>query len=149
MKHLLRIAIGIVGAILVLDAAVLIFRGVVLTSHAYRDILTAADVDRPLLPALEAVDLFFMAIAFLIAAIGLMQLYLGDLRFLQLPQLASMRVENLGQLKLLLWDTFLLTIFVLFVTHLIGAHEFGWKTLVLPGAILMLALSSFLLKSKH
>jgi len=36
-------------------------------------------IDRPLLPALEAVDLFFLSLAFFIMAIGLAQLFADDL----------------------------------------------------------------------
>ena len=45
-----------------------------LTWHAYRDLLTGAVVERPLLPAREAVDMFFMALSFFIVAVGLVQL---------------------------------------------------------------------------
>ncbi len=149
MKHLLRIAIGLIGVILVLDALVLVVRGVRETWHAYHDILTGAAVERPMLPALEAVDMFFMALAFFIVAIGLVQLFVGDLPWLRTDHLTWLRIESFGQLKLLLWDTFLVTIMVLFVTRLISAHELNWDLLVLPAAILMLTISSFLLKSKH
>jgi len=36
--------------------------------------LTGAVVERPLLPAREAVDMFFMALSFFIVAVGLVQL---------------------------------------------------------------------------
>ena len=149
MKHLLRIAIGLIGAILVIDAVVLVARGVRETWHAYHDYFTGADVERPLLPALEAVDMFFMALAFFIVAVGLVQLFVGDLPWLRTDNLTWLRIESFGQLKLLLWDTFLVTMMVLFVTRLISTHELDWDLLVLPAAILMLTISSFLLKSKH
>lgn len=149
MKHLLRIAIGLIGAILILDAVVLVIRGVMETWHAYRDLVTGAPVERPLLPALEAVDMFFMALAFFIVAVGLVQLFVGDLPWLRTDHLTWLRIDSFGQLKLLLWDTFLVTLMVLFVTRLITAHTLTWDLLVLPAAILMLTISSFLLKSKH
>ena len=149
MKHLLRIAIGLIGIILIFDAVVLVVRGVMETWHAYRDFFTGAPVERPLLPALEAVDMFFMALAFFIVAVGLVQLFVGDLPWLRTDHLTWLRIDSFGQLKLLLWDTFLVTIMVLFVTRLISTHELDWDLLVLPAAILMLTISSFLLKSKH
>jgi hypothetical protein len=55
-------------------------------------------------------------------------------------------VESYTQLKLLLWDTFLVTLLVLFLTHVFIAESIGWDLLVLPGGILMLTVSSYLLK---
>jgi uncharacterized membrane protein YqhA len=126
----------------------LVARGVMMTAEAYMDMGNPA-LERPLLPALEAVDLFFMALAFFIMAIGLAQLFVGDLPLLKQFSFAWLRIENFIQLKLLLWDTFLVTMFVLFVTRLVRAETLDWSLLVLPSAILMLTISSFLLKQKE
>ena len=150
MRFVLRTAVMIIGVVLVLDALVLVGRGLWMTFEAYHHLLTRPDIERPLLPALEAVDVFFMAIAFFIVAVGLVQLFIGDLPFLKDVSFAWMRVESYTQLKLLLWDTFLVTLLVLFVTRIFAAQTMGWDMLILPGAILMLTVSSFLLKKgKH
>jgi uncharacterized membrane protein YqhA len=90
-----------------------------------------------------------MAIAFLILAMGLVQLFLSDLPFVRRMSLSWLHIESFGQLKLLLWDTFLVTLLVSFITQLTSADVIGWDLLVLPVAISMLALGSFLLKQKH
>ncbi|MBL8003443.1 MAG: YqhA family protein [Flavobacteriales bacterium] len=150
MRSVLRAAVMVIGLVLVIDALVLVFRGLWMTYEAYHDLLTRPDVERPLLPALEAVDVFFMAIALFIVAVGLVQLFIGDLPFLKDVSFAWMRVESYTQLKLLLWDTFLVTLLVLFLTRIFAARTMGWDVLILPGAILMLTVSSFLLKKgKH
>jgi uncharacterized membrane protein YqhA len=149
MKHILRITIGLICIILVTNAVALVLRGVWFTYEAYHNVLTGAAVERPLMPALEAVDLFFMALAFFIVAIGLAQLFVGDMPLVKNLSFAWMHIESFSQLKLLLWDTFLVTLLVSFVTRLMSAHTIGWDMLVLPGAILMLTVSSFLLKQKH
>jgi uncharacterized membrane protein YqhA len=146
MRFILRAAVAIMGVVLVLDALVLVARGLRMTIEAYHHLLTRPDMERPLLPALEAVDVFFMAIAFLIVSVGLVQLFIGDLPFLKDASFAWMRVESYTQLKLLLWDTFLVTLLVLFLTRIFAAQTMGWDMLILPGAILMLTVSSFLLK---
>ena len=87
--------------------------------------------------------------ALFIVAVGLSQLFVGDLPFLKSVSFAWLRIESFGQLKLLLWDTFLVTLLVLFVTRLVSAHTIGWDMLVLPIAIALLTISSFLLKQKH
>jgi uncharacterized membrane protein YqhA len=149
MKHILRIAIGLICIILMMNAVALVLRGVWFTYEAYHNVLTGADMERPLMPALEAVDLFFMALAFFIVAIGLAQLFVGEVPFLKHFSFSWLRIENFLQLKLLLWDTFLVTLLVFFVTRMSSAHTIGWDMLVLPAAILMLTVSSFLLKQKH
>lgn len=150
MRLVLRAAVMVIGLVLVIDALVLVCRGVWMTYEAYHHMLLRPDIERPLLPALEAVDVFFMAIAFFIVAVGLVQLFIGDLPFLKDVSFAWMRVESYTQLKLLLWDTFLVTLLVLFLTRIFAARTMGWDMLILPGAILMLTVSSFLLKKgKH
>jgi uncharacterized membrane protein YqhA len=150
MRLVLRVAVMVIGLVLVIDALVLVFRGLWMTYEAYHNLLTRPDIERPLKPALEAVDLFFMAIAFFIVAVGLVQLFIGDLPFLKHVSLAWMRVDSYTDLKLLLWDTFLVTLLVLFLTRIFAARTMGWDVLILPGAILMLTVSSFLLKKgKH
>ncbi len=149
MKYIMRGTIGLICIILVLNAVVLVLRGVMLTYEAYHDLFFQADIERPLLPALEAVDMFFMGLAFIIVAIGLAQLFMSDLALLKNLSFSWLRVESFEDLKLLLWDTFLVTMLVLFVTRLISAHTIGWEMLVLPASILMLSIGSFLLKQKH
>ena len=125
MKYILRIAIAVIGIILVLDALVLVARGVQYTWHAYADMFTGAEVERPLLPALEAVDMFFMALAFFIVAIGLAQLFIGDLTLLKDVSFSWLRIESYSQLKLLLWDTFLVTLLVVFLTRFFAEEHPG------------------------
>jgi uncharacterized membrane protein YqhA len=135
-----------IGVVLVVNALVLVGRGLWMTYESYHNLISRPDVERPLLPALEAVDLFFLAIAFFVVAVGMVQLFLGDLPFLKDVSFAWLRVESYTQLKLLLWDTFLVTLLVLFLTHVFIAESIGWDLLVLPGGILMLTVSSYLLK---
>jgi uncharacterized membrane protein YqhA len=150
MRYVLRAAILLIGLVLVLDALVLVGRGLWYTYEAYHDLLMRPEVERPLLPALEAVDMFFMALAFFIVAVGLVQLFVGDLPFLKDVSLGWMRVDNYAQLKLLLWDTFLVMLLVFFITRVFSSDTLGWEALVLPAIILMLTVSSFLLKKgKH
>lgn len=125
MRLVLRAAVMVIGLVLVIDALVLVFRGLWMTYEAYHDLLTRPDVERPLLPALEAVDVFFMAIALFIVAVGLVQLFIGDLPFLKDVSFAWMRVESYTQLKLLLWDTFLVTLLVLFLTRIFCRAHHG------------------------
>ena len=149
MKYILRGTVGLICIILVMNSVALVLRGVMLTYEAYHQAIVHPEVDRPLLPTLEAVDLFFMALAFFIVAIGLAQLFIGDMTLLKDLSFSWLRIESFGSLKLLLWDTFLVTLFMLFITRLVAAQSLSWDLLVLPCAILMLTISSYLLKLRH
>lgn len=137
-----------IAVILLLDALFLIARGVMLTLSSYRTFILDPGAERPFLHALEAVDMFFLSLVFFIMAIGLVQLFVGDIGFLRSVSFAWLRIESFTDLKLLLWNSFLVTILVLFITHLIGVEEPDWKTLILPTSILLLAISGYLIK-KH
>lgn len=149
MRRALHLVAGVICLVLALDVLVLVVRGIQLTWHAYVDLFTGAEGSHPLLPALEAIDLFFIALALLIVAIGLMQLFLVDVPFLRDARFAWLRIESFAQLKILLWDTFLVTLFVLFVTRLFAGDLLDWRLLVLPAAILILTVCSYLLKARH
>ena len=90
--------------------------------------------------------MFFMALAFFIVAVGLVQLFVGDLSLLKDVSQARMRVDDCARLKLLLWDTFLVMLLVFFITRVFSSDTLGWEALVLPAIILMLTVSAFLLK---
>jgi uncharacterized membrane protein YqhA len=100
-------------------------------------------------PALEAVDLFFLALVFFIMAIGLVQLFVGEVPLLKSVSFSWLKIDTFMDLKILLWDTFLVTLLVLFVTSLVHAESLDWSIFILPASIFLLTSSSFLLKRKH
>ena len=58
-----------------------------------------------------------------------------------------LKVENFTQLILILWDTALTTLVVFFLGIIVrGDGEYGWQTLIIPGAILLISLSKYLIK---
>ena len=148
MKYILRPAILVIALILVLDALFLIARGVQQTYHSYVSYFTDPEAERPFLHALEAVDMFFLALVFFIMAIGLVQLFVGEIALLRSVSFSWLKIANFTDLKLLLWNSFLVTLLVLYVTHLIRAEHMEWSLLVLPASILLLAVSGYLIK-KH
>jgi uncharacterized membrane protein YqhA len=148
MKYILRPAITVIAVILILDALFLIGRGVQLTYQSYVDYFTNPGADRPFLHALEAVDMFFLALVFFIMAIGLVQLFVGEITLLRSVSFTWLKINDFTDLKLLLWHSFLVTILVLFMTHLVRVEDPGWEILILPVSILLLSIGAHLVK-KH
>lgn len=148
MKYILRPAISVIVAILLIDALFLIVHGVKMTFGSYWTYIMEPEAERPLLNALEAVDLFFLALAFFIVAIGLVQLFIGEVPMLKSVSFSWLQIKDFTDLKLLLWYSFLVTILVLFMTQLMRVEDPDWKLLILPISILLLSAGAYLVK-KH
>ena len=99
---------------------------------------------------LESLDVFLIALVFLIFAIGIAELFLpkGEKeRFLKVP--TWLDVKNFTELKLVLWEAVLTTLVVFFVSALIKQEDhYGWELLIIPISIILLSLSIFIIK-KH
>jgi uncharacterized membrane protein YqhA len=81
-------------------------------------------------------------------AIGLVQLFVGEIALLKSVSFSWLKINDFTDLKLLLWHSFLVTILVLFMTHLVRVEEPGWDILILPVSILLLSIGAYLVK-KH
>jgi len=98
---------------------------------------------------LQAVDLFFVAIVMFVFALGLLVLFDDkDEIPLKLPE--WLKVKNFMQLKVVLWEAILTTLVVSYLAGLVQAKMNGeiinTTSLILPGGILLIALSLFFLK---
>lgn len=99
---------------------------------------------------MHAVDLFLIAIVFFVLSIGILILFNNtDETFLsKLPE--WLRIKDFLQLKVILWEAILTTLVVSYLAGLaerkIEGIEINLQSLIIPGAILLLALSLFFLK---
>lgn len=105
---------------------------------------------------LRSVDLFLIAIVLFVFSIGLLVLFFGrdETAFPQkIP--AWLRVKDFIELKALLWEAILTTLVVSYLTGLaerrLNGGELVVQDLIVPGAILLIAISLFFLKKgkKH
>ena len=100
---------------------------------------------------LQSVDLFLMAIVFFVFSLGILVLFNNnpDNRTI-LPE--WLRIRNFTELKVILWEAILTTLLISFVAGLVQRRWEGERLaithLILPGAILLLAISLLLMK-KH
>lgn len=103
---------------------------------------------RPGVHIAEAVDALLFALVMLVLAIGTTTLFLADPADEQRQDLPHwMRVKNLTELKLLLWEAILATLVVASATELVAhSPHLAWTNLLLPTAVLVLSVSYFLLK---
>jgi uncharacterized membrane protein YqhA len=107
--------------------------------------------ERPGLELLHALDAMLVALVMILLAVGVAKLFLlphheghpeGHSR---LPRWLD--IESFSDLKYVLWETILLALLVFGLSSLSADREhLSWNALVLPAAILMLAVSLFLMK---
>ena len=97
----------------------------------------------------NSLDLFLLGFLFLIFSIGFFQLFFPrPTKFVAIVDTITpdwLKVENFTQLKLILWDTALTTLVVLFVGEAFKAYgTYTWELIIIPIAIVLIALSKFL-----
>ena len=102
----------------------------------------------PGLQLLESLDMFLIALVFLIFALGITKLFhpgFGEKGNNMIPE--WLKIKDFTGLKLILWETILISLVVLFVNEVVKADgHFEWTILLIPGAIFLLAVSLLLLK---
>jgi uncharacterized membrane protein YqhA len=107
--------------------------------------------ERPGLLIMESVDVFLLALVFLLFAIGIIKLFIPDApQFVKVKNLHWLKINNFTDLKLLLWEAVLTTLVVFFVTNYVHAQGHSdWKILILPVSILLLSISYFIMKKSE
>ncbi|GAG97139.1 unnamed protein product, partial [marine sediment metagenome] len=153
MKTLFKIIIGLPVLCSFFISIVFIVVGVYETGLGIKGILTGqihTDAT-PGITLFQALDVFLIAFLFLIFSIGFSQLFIPkpskivDLVNEITPE--WLKVENFTQLKLILWDTVLTTLVVIFIGDAFKAGGvYNWELTIIPIAILLISFSKFLIK---
>jgi uncharacterized membrane protein YqhA len=134
-----------------ISGAALLALGVYKFFRAYTVILGGVPVGSekgPGILILESIDVFLAALASLVLALGLAQLFLvsDDRRdALQIP--SWMKVRSFLELKLLLREVVLTVLVIAFLGYVASHVEvLHRETLILPASILMLSVSLYIMK---
>ncbi len=101
--------------------------------------------DKPGIHIIEAVDTLLFALVILILSGGIYKLFLGDSETFKNTAVLS-KVNSFKDLKVLLWETLLLTLTVWAALGYFHDEVFQYEQLVLPASILLLALALRFLK---
>jgi len=126
------VAMVVVGMARAISAYVVIFEGPPWT-----------DDHRPGLMLAESIDAFLIAMVFVVFAIGTTTLFLVRNERALEPVPAWMRVQNLAELKFLVWEAILAALVVASAGEFAVVGERSWTMLVLPVATLILASGLF------
>lgn len=109
-------------------------------------------INKMAISLLKALDLFLFSIVFFVFSFGILMLFNRNDSILPNNLPPWLQIEDFTQLKVLLWEAVLTTLvvayFAMFFTNNFAGLEPQLNSLILPGGILVIAISLFLLKKK-
>jgi uncharacterized membrane protein YqhA len=150
--HLLKLRyLSLVIVILAaLHAVAFLALGTKLAIHAYVIILGPGSTEqsRPGLELLHSLDFLFVSLVLMILSLGIAKLFLLDPTKQTVPLPAWIQIENVTELKVLLWETILTTLVIVAMSDLVAnlGRTFEWPVLIVPIAILILSLGLYFMK---
>jgi len=110
---------------------------------------SGASEQRPGVELLHSLDYFLVSLVLMILGLGVAKLFLLPSTTHRSSRLPSwLNVESFSDLKFLLWETILTTLLIAALPMLSAGlfEKLGWSALVAPAAIMLLALSLYLMK---
>lgn len=154
LKFLLKLSAGIINAFIILLTIAIVSMGVIHSIDAVSiliEYIQTHDTNlRPGIAIIETLDIFLIALVFLIFSIGISRLFIkhGNDKFDQsLPK--WLRIDNFSELKYLLMEAIISMLFIITITVIVKEGDGpSIKWLYVPGIIIMLSISLRLLKWK-
>ena len=145
IRHIVIVAVFI----LFLNSIFFMVGGVILSLKGYIEFaksgFTPNETYQPGLNVLKGLDAFMLAIIFIIFGLGIGRLFLfNNAPDNQIP--SWLRFHDLKGLKVLLWETILVTLVIYCLQTLITTKIQTIEMLILPGAILILAVALFFVR---
>ncbi len=127
--------------------------GAIRSIHGYAEFIRMwagdASIRTPGLHLAEGLDAFLLALVFLIFGLGIMKTFTHyHVDPASLP--GWLHINSFKELKILLWETILVTLVVFSIGFIVrDTRELTWSALVLPGVILILSVSLYVVKRDH
>jgi uncharacterized membrane protein YqhA len=148
IRYIILVAVGI----LFLNSVFFIIGGTVFSFKGYIEFIQNGFLPsvtyNPVLYILKGLDAFMLAIIFIIFGLGIARLFLfTNASEDQVP--SWLRFHEMKGLKVLLWETILVTLVIFCLQILITHKELSLDLLILPGAILLLAVALFFVRWKE
>jgi uncharacterized membrane protein YqhA len=148
IRYIILAAVGI----LFLNAIFFIIGGAIFSVKGYIEFIQngfiPSETYSPGLYILKGLDAFMLAIIFMIFGLGIARLFVfGDASEDQIP--SWLRFHEMKGLKVLLWETILVTLVIYCLQILLTHKELSLELLILPGAILLLAIALYFVRGKE
>jgi uncharacterized membrane protein YqhA len=148
----IRYIILLAVAILFLNAVFFIIGGTVLSVKGYIEFaqngFIPSETYKPGMYIMKGLDAFMLAIIFIIFGLGIARLFLfNNASDDQIP--SWLRFHEMKGLKVLLWETILVTLVIYCLQMLLTYKNQAPEMLILPGAILLLSVALFFVRWKE
>lgn len=118
-------------------------------SEVFDDVAHLKVSDRAIAYLIQSVDAFLIALVLMIFAAGVFKLFIREGDPEKSPTFAWIKINSVQQLKGILAELVVVILFVKFLeVALVKLDNLEWEMLVLPGSILLLALSVKFLELK-
>jgi uncharacterized membrane protein YqhA len=152
----LRYIAVVVVALSIMHSIMFLFIGARMAVKTYWNVLRdvpAGEQTHPAMELLHSLDMFLVSLVVMILALGIAKLFLlphtttAD-RNIPLP--SWLQIETFSDLKVLLWETILSALLIIAMSTLASGvfKTLEWTALVIPSAILLLAMSLYFVR-KH
>ena len=144
----LRYVFMVASIVTFINSIFFLYNGVKAAIHGYIETITNQPYGRPGIHFIESLDAFMISLVFLIFSLGIMRIFThyhtDDKLF---PE--WLRISSFKELKILLWETILVTLVIFTVSKLvINLENLRWENLILPLVTLILAISLYVMR-KH
>jgi uncharacterized membrane protein YqhA len=155
-KKLLRIRYIVLLAILTMfiNSIFLIIGGTIFSVKGYIEFIHNSFIPsenyKPSIYLMKGLDGFMLAIIFIIFGLGIARLFLfNSVPDEEVP--SWLRFHDVKGLKVLLWETILITLVIFCLQILLTYNQLSLELLIVPGAILLLAVALFFVRweGKH
>jgi len=148
----IRYSISVAVAILFLNSVFFIVGGTVFSVKGYIEFIKngflPSEGYNPALYILKGLDAFMLAIIFIIFGLGIARLFLfNNVPDDHIP--SFFRFKEMKGLKVLLWETILVTLVIYCLQVLLTKKELSFELLILPGAILLIEVALFFVRWKE
>ena len=145
----LRFIYLIAVVITFINSLFFLFTGIRYAYHGYKEVIYQNTGTKPGIHFVESLDAFMIAWVFLIFSLGMMRIFIQyDSPNDRLP--GWLRLSNFKELKILLWETILLTLVILSVSEIIKKFEdITWRLAILPTIILALSASLYIMRKEE
>jgi uncharacterized membrane protein YqhA len=148
----IRYIISLAVAILFLNSVFFIIGGSVLSIKGYFDFAQNGFIPnetyKPGMYIMKGLDAFMLAIIFIIFGLGIAKLFLfNEASDEHVP--SWLRFHDMKGLKVLLWETILVTLVIYCLQVLLTFKTQSLEMLILPGAILLLSVALFFVRWKE
>jgi len=152
MKHFLRPIVLLACVITLINAIMLIGLSVYHSVKSYIAIFHGEFEEYPGVGMVESLDGFLMSLVFIIFAVGFGKLFIPDYSIFRNINIPWLNPKNFTELKVVLWETILTTLVVLFAIHIVRhLDELKYEMLILPAAVMLIAVGLHFmhLRNKH